>query len=411
MTVVEPLEVGQKVNYDDYKRFVEFQDDLRMKSSNDALRFSTTTTCAVRSPCDDPFSHIFFVAVESFRQTPVHLTESATCLTSVMEGLKTLSTPPHFSLVLDCVDDEQCDCVSMVDSSVLLSKPKVANNHFRYSSIMSTLMYSMLEQSGSELLCLKYEDEPHLNSNREQENGVDIVLSTYFTTKKDPQRLNHIKPNNYNYVSAWDQSLRKLGLRGIVFHDGLAPNFIKSIQSKVNFEKVVLSKRLSLNDDRYVHYLRHIEKHPHIRYVLMTDIADVMFLRDPFKLMRVLGDHLYIGEDQQLTFIGSNRWLRAGFQNCFRNGTDLKGSKKWLNRVTPMYNAGVIGGPRHIVLRFLRIVTAILETLPKETNCNMPAINYVVHKYFDDVIFTGFPLTSRFLAHQFNPAGVVMIHK
>ena len=91
------------------------------------------------------------------------------------------------------------------------------------------------------------------------------------------------------------------------------------------FEKVVLGNR-SLNDDRYFHYLQYIETHPHLTYILMTDIADVTFLRDPFELMRMFDHHLFIGEGALLNSIGSSKYLRKTFSKCFSKDAQLNSS-------------------------------------------------------------------------------------
>ena len=93
---------------------------------------------------------------------------------------------------------------------------------------------------------------------------------------------------------------------------------------------------------------------------------------------------------------------------CFSKDAQLNSSIEWLLNLKPGYNAGVIGGPRHIVLRFLRILTALLDTLPVKENCNMAAVNYVVHKYFNDVSFSGFPFNT--LLNSKTP-GVYVTHK
>ena len=75
----------------------------------------------------------------------------------------------------------------------------------------------------------------------------------------------------------------------------------------------------------------------------------------------------------------------------------------------PAYNAGVIGDNRYIVLVFLRILTALLETLPEEANCNKAAFIYVVHMYFNDVVLRGFPFKNVYFNHETNPRGVCYV--
>ena len=450
VTLVEPIEFGQNVNNDKYRRFVHFQDELKMSSYNDAISFLTATTCVVGQPSDNPFSHVIIMAIESFRYSPDFLVETVNCLTSVMEELKTLSSSPHLTLISDGIDDEQCDYCSqratsyqsinraMIQSilhrySELFNIPvtrlvisDVVNCHIDYSTITSILMSPVLTQAVGETVYLnpgsnmwpflntsmsvfRKDDSAHI-SYLEQESKVDAVFSTYFTLKKDPQRGRYTQTNSYSYISAWHKSLTSLGLRGVVFHDGLDSNFTDSINPKLYFEKVVLGNR-SLNDDRYFHYLQFIERNPHLTHILMTDISDVTFLRDPFELMRLFDHHLFVCEDALLKDIGSSKWLHNNIKTCFSKDAQLNSSIEWLNRLKPLYNAGVIGGPRHIVLRFLRMLTALLDTLPVKNDCNMAAVNYVIHKYFTDVAFTGFPFNSIFFRGQKNPRGVYVIHK
>ena len=447
VTLVEPIEFGHNVNYDKYKRFVQFQDDLRMSSYHDTISF-LTATCAIGQPSDNPFSHIIVMAMELYRNNPDFLVETANCLTSVMEELKTLSPSPPLTLISDGIDDEQCDYCSqrsyqsiarnMVQSLLhlycevfnipvrRLVISDVVNNHVDYSTFTSMLMSPMLTQAVCEtvylnpgsntwsflntILTVFMKDEPAHISELEHESTLEVVLSTYFTLKKDPMRGDYKKTNRYSYISAWHKSLTRLGLKGVVFHDGLNASFTDSIKPKLYFEKVVLGKR-SLNDDRYFHYLQYVEKHPHLTHILMTDIADVTFLRDPFELMRMFDHHLFFDEGILMNRIGSNNGICNVIDECFLNDTQLNRSIEWLHQLKPSYNAGVIGGPRHIVLRFLRILTALLDTLPVKANCNMAAVNYVVHKYFNDVIFTGFPFNSIFYQYEKNPRGVYVIHK
>ena len=53
----------------------------------------------------------------------------------------------------------------------------------------------------------------------------DIVLTTYLTSKKDPQRDVFVTGSEYSYVSKWHLSMRAVGIKGVVFHDGLTPEF------------------------------------------------------------------------------------------------------------------------------------------------------------------------------------------
>ena len=127
--------------------------------------------------------------------------------------------------------------------------------------------------------------------------------------------------------------------------------------------------------------------------------------------MRLMGDHLYIGEDMKdYPLIGSLPWTVNKIRMCFGYGFDNKGETRSLAKFSVVYNAGVIGGPRHIILRFLRHLTDVLSDIAGD-NCNTAAVNYVAHKYFDDVTFCGFPLTSKYKGYEGKLSGAYLLHK
>ena len=245
---------------------------------------------------------------------------------------------------------------------------------------------------------------------QDSRNG-EFVFTTYFTSKMDPQRWTFTKANDFRYMSAWYDSLINQGLQAVIFHDGLSQEFMDLIEPQVFLKKVLLGDH-SMNDERFLHYMRYIESRPNIKRVLLTDISDVVFLRNPFDLMRLLGDRLYIGEDRLISpTVGSNGWLQNKLIKCYGLDFDEHGDTKSLSKFSVVYNAGVIGGPRNVVLRFLRKLTTVLNTSPTNKNCNMAAVNYIAHKYFDDIVFSGFPLTSSFAEFELVSPGVYLAHK
>jgi len=127
--------------------------------------------------------------------------------------------------------------------------------------------------------------------------------------------------------------------------------------------------------------------------------------------MRLLGDHLYIGDDMNdYPLIGTLPWTVNKIRSCFGKGFNKKGETKSLAKFSVVYNAGIIGGPRHIILRFLRHLTVVLSDISGD-NCNTAAVNYIAHKYFDDVIFCGFPLTSKYKDYEGKLSRAYLIHK
>ena len=240
----------------------------------------------------------------------------------------------------------------------------------------------------------------------------DVILTSYFTTKADPQRHRKLRCNHFEYMMDWYWSVMDNDLQAIIFHDGMNEKFMQKIRTKqIQFVPVTLSSH-STNDERFFAYLTYLKQNPHLQRVFMTDISDVKFQHNPFELMDILGDYLYIGSDIDLfPKIASMGWLTKRMATCFGVGSLEHRVVDHIKMLSHVYNAGVIGGSRHIVMEFLKKVTEILERTPSYSNCNMAVVNFVAQYYFRERLFTGFPLTSRFMMRQQSPKGVYIIHK
>lgn len=250
---------------------------------------------------------------------------------------------------------------------------------------------------------------------QERREHYDVIFTSYFTSEVDPQRSLHKYPNRFSYLSKWFESLRKLHLKAVIFHDGLDQGFmdrLNHVYHNVLFHRVTSLNNRSTNDARFYAYHDYLKLHPDIRRVLMTDISDVVFQQNPFDLMTLLGDLLYIGTDVDIfPDMLSMPWLSTRLAKCFGNYSVFHGDLHNMMRLAVVYNAGVLGGSRHIAMALLTRITWALDRAPPKLNCNMPAVNYVVHKYFNNITYTGYPFTSRFLRYQCNPRAVYIVHK
>lgn len=243
----------------------------------------------------------------------------------------------------------------------------------------------------------------------------DVILTSYFTSREDFQRKKTMSPNRVRYMLDWLESVRDLGMRAVVFHDQLDPGFclrVMKYHPVVSFVRVPTLLNRTTNDARFYSYLAYLHTQSHLSHVLLTDISDVKFQRNPFDLMRLLGDWLYIGTDIDFfPNMQSQRWISERLRGCFGDHAPSHAPLKPLMTQDTVFNAGVMGGSLHIILTLLELLVQYLKTTPPSLNCNMPAVNFVVHRYFHKQVFTGFPLTSRFLSFQSSPKGVYVIHK
>eukprot|EP00123_Amoebidium_parasiticum_P012801 comp21587_c1_seq1/m.30182 comp21587_c1_seq1/g.30182 ORF comp21587_c1_seq1/g.30182 comp21587_c1_seq1/m.30182 type:complete len:660 (-) comp21587_c1_seq1:187-2166(-) len=239
--------------------------------------------------------------------------------------------------------------------------------------------------------------------------GRSVVFSCYFSRKIDPQRGTHVQTNAFEYMEKWFRSIERLDLEAVIFHDGLSKKFIAEHGTeKIKFHRVELGTR-STNDERFFFYRDYLSENPDIKAVIMTDISDVVFRMDPFELIMVMGDYVYAGRDYGSSMSG-NGWLTPREKLCFKAGFDPE-TVEYVRRKSQVYNAGIVGGYTDTIMEFLDHMDHYLHLCPVVQNCNMPVYNFVLHHYFDEKIYTGFPLNSRFFMKEEDPLGVYLIHK
>ena len=241
---------------------------------------------------------------------------------------------------------------------------------------------------------------------QKQEN---YVMSTYFTGVKNPQYSVTFLQNCYRFVQQWFESVIKIGAHAVIFHDGLTEDFqnrMKNLYSHVHFQRIDVEER-SPNDYRFYLYHQYLSLHPEIQNIVFTDIRDVTYLNDPFEVMRVIGDYIFIGVDVPFY---ENAWCNEVTNVILRRCHSSDSESKWV-KLHPFYNAGVIGGTRHIMLNFLTKMTQYLDGTLHKHNCNMATINLVTHKHFYENSFSGYPFQSAFKIDLPGPQGLAIKHK
>jgi hypothetical protein len=222
-----------------------------------------------------------------------------------------------------------------------------------------------------------------LSSEREIEEigfsiADNVICTTYFITKKDPQRDVIIDKDNIKYIEPWYYSMKRENLFGIVFHDGLSSEFIQQYETeKIKFVKCQLGS-YSLNDERFILYYMFFWKHK-VRSILFTDGNDVIVNQPPFDLID--------NKNQFTIFVGRGR-VNKLFQSEWNLDSIERFSKNIKeslpNRFYEMsiYNAGIIGGNYDTVMFFLRQMSILFININKSDNNNMAAMHYVLFNYY-----------------------------
>ncbi|MCF7910861.1 hypothetical protein K9L16_04270 [Candidatus Pacearchaeota archaeon] len=215
----------------------------------------------------------------------------------------------------------------------------------------------------------------------------NIILTSYFTTKPDPQAKKRKKLykllNNLDLIYDWVQSIINNNLYGIIFHDF---EWELNLSERVIPIKYNLKTKWSINDERFLCYLNYIKEHKNIKNIFMTDLFDVQFYKDPFNLINKDYD-LYIGQNKGI-LINENWYLSWGMMRAFKKiyyGNDLD------------LNAGVIGGSRRNIIKLLEHMISYFNFYNSKQNINMPVFNRSVYDLFKkEKLLVGFPVSSQF---------------
>ena len=234
----------------------------------------------------------------------------------------------------------------------------------------------------------------------------NVIMTTYFCKKKDPQRNKKANSNDINYIKPWYNSMKKLGLNGIIFHDGLGKEFIKKYQTnKIKFEYINTNNfKYSLNDLRFFVYYDYILNNKNIENVFMTDGNDVKVVSSPFNKF----DKICVGSEESQ--INKNQWIQDKI-NSFNDNKKLYFKNDNNGKV---YNAGILGGNRKNVLFFLEKMINIFKNIDEKNinkNNNMIVFNYIIYIFLNQNVITGEKLHSKYRKFENNRKDICFIHK
>ena len=267
----------------------------------------------------------------------------------------------------------------------------------------------------------------------------DVIFTTYFVTKKHPERDEQYGDSCFAPMKEWYDSVHKLNLRAVVFYDEAELytkcEFNKWTSYNVRFELVTLGNR-STNDERFFVYEEYLENQRKRsttglqllpKRVLMTDLFDIRFNRNPFDLMLTFeecngdtcseSDKLFIGSEP--TTIIASEWAQQKLKQCdivvdeargtfYYNTTQtekspfssLKGKETSLEKM--LLNPGIVGGPVENIMHLLKIYNEFLRASPASANCNTPVFNILMyqHEEFQKETTPPQPLSSYLISGQ-----------
>lgn len=219
----------------------------------------------------------------------------------------------------------------------------------------------------------------------------NVVLASYFNANKDPQR-NIYWDNDYSLLLPLINSVTQHGIEIIIFHDCFTdlPNI-----DKCRWEKVEQINSYVPSIVRWFHYLSYLSNTNFDR-VFMVDSTDVVMLKNPFDSIKPT--QLYIGTEY------NNTWRHPYLKNKDRyiHLPDYKDIKnKSIDEI--LLNCGVCGGYADIVIDFLTMNTIYHSNTSHNiinVSLDMPVFNYTLRKHFNDILYIGDKVNTKFKEYE-----------
>lgn len=255
-----------------------------------------------------------------------------------------------------------------------------------------------------------------------------VIVTCYFTLKSDPQTGENRSKSDFKYIKPWYESILKLGLNGIILHDGLEETFIKKHQTeKIQFRYCEMGN-YSIFEERWFLYNLFISKLEKLEFAFFTDSNDVFINSNPF-IQFNQDQKLYVGRDNA-NRIKDSGWLLDELED-FVQEANFRVPKSYF--LQSAYNAGVVGGDRNVLFFLTSKMVELIMNANSSKHKDMTILNLVIHLYFlpklnvrnldrklvnssDDFdsssrnIVTGFPFNSGFKDFDFD-SKAVFVHK
>jgi len=261
---------------------------------------------------------------------------------------------------------------------------------------------------------LKKGNEPSTSSSFEEKlirlgemahmtDKIDVVVSCAFGFGKDPQR-GKAMTDAVSYSKSWRESALKIeDLHLVLISDMLSNDQIQEISHErleivqldpSSSEMVKESSHLSVNDFVYIAAQTWLLKNSdRLRYVLVTDLHDVVFSDNPFHYMMSVdvhfSSHLLFVQDETKNIPGAFGWLELVWTRCGMVRQEMP-------RGAVFFSSGLVGGHVEVFFPFLRKYCDELLQMPPKKNCNMAVLQKMMTRDYNTLVVHGWPFHNIF---------------
>jgi hypothetical protein len=101
-------------------------------------------------------------------------------------------------------------------------------------------------------------------------NLKEVIVTCYFTLKPDPQLGIMRNSADFKYIQPWYDSIMKIGVAGIILHDGLEKEFIERYQNdQIQFRYCEMGN-YSIFEERWLLYHLLLKQLPKLEKVFFS---------------------------------------------------------------------------------------------------------------------------------------------
>ena len=246
-----------------------------------------------------------------------------------------------------------------------------------------------------------------------------VILTSYFSKKKHPNAPNDahvvgrtadgtVASNEISYIKPWYESVKKLEIKGVVFHDALTDKFVEEYSTDYISFKKVGDFEYSNNDYRFFCFDQYLRDNDSFDYVFHADASDVTVVKNPTELIESHDGVDYFACQDSIKLHEFNyMWAheKYGFEDRVKF---LLNYSTW-----DLINMGVIGGRYQDMQNFYRRFREVRESMgDPDFNSDMWLCQYLLRSQFQHKNFImGEPVCSEFKKFQNDREDVYFIHK
>jgi hypothetical protein len=237
-----------------------------------------------------------------------------------------------------------------------------------------------------------------------QSTKENVILSCLITGVHDVNRNTTLEDDDFSLAKDWCDSIKKLNLRGILFHNNLSEKTCQENTSEnIDFIRINFDALYKPNVFRYLVYHDFLEKHyEEIDAVFVTDVSDVVVIKNPFieKFFEENSNKIFCGDEPKIL---RNEWMIAHSEHLRAKITNYVEYEAQFKNAT-LLNCGIIGGKIEVMKEFIEKLSLIHRRYNfdnySEYTGDMGAFNYLIRTQFNERLAHGFPINTEFKAYQ-----------